>query len=114
MQCANSLKQIGFTHHKLAAYALQRDDALCQQYLSDVSIYQCPTLLFVDEVGTDQNYSIQKYGLSFYGRPLKVQKLLVRRKHLSCIASVSLKKIVATKVTCGSVEGDEFYDFICT
>ena len=56
------LKQIGFTHHKLAIYSLQRNDALCQQYVSDVFIYQHQTLLFVDEVGTDRNDSIRKYG----------------------------------------------------
>ena len=48
------LKRIGFTHHKLATYALQRDDTLRQQFVSDVSLHNRETLLFVDETGTDR------------------------------------------------------------
>ena len=34
------LKTAGFTHQKLATFALQRDDALREQYRADVSLYQ--------------------------------------------------------------------------
>ena len=30
------LKKVGFTHHKLATFALQRDDTLRKQFVSDV------------------------------------------------------------------------------
>lgn len=48
------IKKIGCTHHKLATYALQRDDTLHQQYVLDVAIYPRETLLFVGEMGTDR------------------------------------------------------------
>ena len=107
------LKKIGFTHHKLATYALQRDDTLRQQYVSDISIYPRETLLFVDETGTDRKDAIRKYGYSLRGKPLKTQKLLVRGERVSCIAAMSMEGIVAIKIATGSVDGDAFYNFVC-
>jgi transposase len=83
------LKRIGFTHHKLATYALQRDDTLRQQFVLDVSLHNRDTLLFVDETGTDRKDAIRKYGYSLRGKPLKAQKLLVRGEHISFF-SISL------------------------
>lgn len=39
VQCVKFIKKIGFTHQKLATYALQRDNTRRQQYVSDVAIY---------------------------------------------------------------------------
>ena len=106
------LKRTGFTHHKLATYALQRDDTLSQQFVSDVSLHNCEILLFVDETGTDRKDAIRKYGYSLRGKPLKAQKLLVRGEHISCIA-ISMPGIVALKSARGSVDGGTFYNFVC-
>ena len=65
----------------------------------------------MDETGTDRKDVQRKYGYSLQGKPLKVQKLLVCGEHLSCM---SMEGIVAIKVTSGSVDGDEFYNFVCT
>ena len=108
------LKKIGFSRQKLALYALQRDETLRQQYVTDVTIYPRETLIFVDETGTDRKDTLRKYGYSLRGKPLKAQRLLVRGEHLSCIVAMSLDGIVAIKVTTGSVDGDIFYDFVCT
>ena len=107
-------KKIGFTHHKLTTYALQRDDTLRQQYVSDVAIYPRETLLFIDEMGTDRKDAIRMYGYSLRGKALKAQKLLVRGEHISCIAAMSMEGIVAIKIASCSVDGDTFYNFICT
>ena len=40
------LHKAGFTHYKLATFALRRDDTLRKQFVSDVSLYQRETLLF--------------------------------------------------------------------
>ena len=108
------LKKIGFSRQKLALYALQRDETLRQQYVTDVTIYPRETLFFVDETGTDRKDTLRKYGYSLRGKLLKAQRLLVRGEHLSCIVAMSLDGIVAIKVTTGSVDGDIFYDFVCT
>ena len=108
------LKKVGFTHHKLATYALQRDDVLREQFVSDVSVYPRETLLFVDETGTNGKDAVRKYGYSLRGKSLKAQNLLVRGEHISCIVAMSVAGIVAIKIARGSVDGDAFYNFVCT
>ncbi len=95
-------------------YALQRSDTLRKQYVEDVSIYQRETLLFVDETGTDRRDSIRKYGYSIRGKPIQAQKLLVRGEYLSCVAAISQQGLVALKIYRESVDGDKFYDFVCS
>ena len=108
------LKKIRFSCQKLGLYALQRDETLRQQYVTDITIYPHETLIFVDETGTERKGTLRKYGYSLRGKPLKAQRLLVHGEHLSCIVAMSLDGIVAIKVTSGSVDGDIFYDFVCT
>ena len=95
-------------------YALQRDYTLCEQFVSDVSIYPRETLLCVDEIGASERDAVRKYGYSIRGKPIKAQKLLVRGEHISCIAAMSMQGIVAIKIATGSVDGDVFYNFVCT
>ena len=108
------LHKASLTHHKLDTYALQCDDTVRAQFVADVSLYQCGTLLFIDETGTDDRDTIRKYGYSLQGKPLKAQKLLVWGEHLSCIVATSIEGIVAIKVARGSMDGDRFYNFVCT
>ena len=107
------LKKAGFTHHKLATFALQRDDTQRKQFVSHVSLYPRQTLLFVDETGTDGRDTMRKYGYSLRRKPLKVQKLFVRGERISCIVAMSIEGIVAIKVAINSVDGDAFYNFVC-
>ena len=72
------MKTAGFTHQKLAIFALQRDDSLREQYRADVSLYQRETLLFLDEMGANGRDAVGKYGYSLRGKPLKAPKLLAR------------------------------------
>ena len=69
------------------------------------------TLHFVDETVTDKKDAIRKYGYSLKWKPLKVKKLLVRGKHILCIAAISTQGLVAIKIARGSVDGDTFYNF---
>ena len=91
------LKKVGFTHQKLAMYALQRDDTLREQFVSDVSIYPRETLLFVDETGANWKDAVRKYGYiaSEESQLIKAQKLLVHGEHISCIVAMSMQGIVA-------------------
>ena len=108
------LKKAGFTRQRLAVYALQRDDFLRQQYVADVSLYARHTLLFIDETGTDARDAVRHHVYSIRGKPLKAQKLLVRGEHISALAAMSVEGIVALKIVRGGVDGDAYYDFICS
>ena len=104
------LSKAGFTHQKLSTYALQRDDFLRQQFISDVSLYDRETLLFFDETGTNGTDTIRKAGYSLRGIPLKAQKLMIRGEHVFAISAIST---IALKIVGGGVSGDAFYDFVC-
>ena len=53
------LHKIGFTRQKLKIAALQRDDFLRSQFVSDVSMYEPEMLIFLDESGSDRWDSIR-------------------------------------------------------
>lgn len=108
------LKKIGFSRQRLALFALQRDDYLRLQFTADVSLYRRESLIFVDEIGTDSKDAVRSYGYSLRGKPLKAQKLLVRGEHVSAISALSMDGIIALKIVRGGVDGDAFYDFVCS
>ena len=108
------LSKIGFTRQRLATFTLQRDDLLHQQFVADVSLYVRDTLIFIDETGTNRTDTVCKVGYSLRGKPVKAQKLVVRGEHLSVIAAITTKGLLALKIVRGSVDGDTFYEFVCT
>ena len=106
------LSKIGFTRQRLATYALQRDEHLRQQFVADVSLHSQDTLLFIDETGTNGTDTVRKFGYSLREKPVQAQKLVVRGEHVSAIAAISTKGLLALKIVRGGVDGDMFYDFI--
>ena len=103
------LKKIGFTHHKLETYALQRDDTLCQQYVTDVSTYPCETLLYADETRTNRKDAIRNYGYSLQGyNHWRPKSCLCVGSAMSGIAAMSMQGIEVIKIATGSVDGDAF------
>lgn len=91
------LSKVGFTRQRLATYALQRDEDLRQQFVSDVSLYAQDTLIFIDETGTNRTDTVWKFGYSLRGKPVRAQKLVVRGEHVSAIAATSTKGLLALK-----------------
>ena len=108
------LKKEGFTRQKLANYALQRDETIREQFRADVSLYSREFLLFIDETGSDCQDTVRSHGYSIRGKPMEVQKLLVRGERVSAIAAMSMSGIIAVKMVTGGVDGDAFYDFACS
>ena len=108
------LSEVGFTRQRLATYALQRDEDLRRQFVTDVSLYAQDTLIFIDETGTNRTDTLRKFGYSLRGKPVRAQKLLVRGEHVSAIAAISTKGLLALKIVGGGIDGDMFYNFVCT
>ena len=105
------LKKNGFSRQRIYSYAIQRDEELRLQFMDDVSIYESPGMfIFLDEMGTDRCNIYHKKGYSIRGKPLREQTLLVRGKHLSCIAFLSINGLLDCEIVHGSV--DRFYEFI--
>ncbi len=108
------LHKTGFTRQKLRVAAPQHDDFLRFQFVSDVSIYDPETLVFLDETGSDRRTCIRRYGYSLRGKPLVTHKLLVRGERISAIAFMSVNGMLLLdcKTVKQTVNGDVFYDFV--
>ncbi len=51
-----------FSRKRLTYRALQRSQELRSQYLSEISVYEPQTLVFVDETGTDKKNALRRFG----------------------------------------------------
>ena len=98
-------KFLGFTHHKLATYVLQRDDTPICVWCSHISTWNTTFC------GYQQESIIIASGESHW-RPSP--KLFMHGEHISCIAAMSMEGIVAIKITGSSVDSDAFYNFVRT
>ena len=83
------LHKSGFTYQRLQVTALQQDEFLRQQFISEVSVYSPEMLVFIDETGTDRRGLVRKRGYSMRGKPLRNHTLLVRGERVSAIACIS-------------------------
>ncbi|MDD9817574.1 MAG: hypothetical protein OXU61_05515, partial [Gammaproteobacteria bacterium] len=91
------LHENGFTRQKLQITAIQRDEFLRQQYVSDISIYNPEMLVFLDETGADCRNTMRKYGYSLRGMPLVSHQLLVRGERVSAAALAILSSMAYWK-----------------
>ena len=103
-------QRVGFSRQKLKLVAKQRDDFLRAQFSCDVAMYKPEMLIFLDETGSDKRNSLRKYGYSLRGKPAVSQKLLVRGKHVSAIAFMSVCGMLDIKIVEGTVDGDTYCD----
>ena len=92
--------------------ALQMDQGLRTQFITDVSLYNADTLIFIDETGCDRRNTIRKHGYGVRGKPVRCQKLLVRGERISVIVAMTVNGILDLQIVRGSVNGDVFMDFV--
>ena len=69
-------------------------------------------LVFVDETGSDCRDALRKYGYGLRGKLPRSCKLLMRGERLSAISAMTSEGIQALKVVRGTVDGEEFLDFV--
>ena len=79
------LKESGFTRQKMVITAKQRSDALCADFLMDMTIYKDHPKLFVrvDKTGTDKRDSMRIFGYGLRRIPPVSQKLLFRGQSIN-------------------------------
>lgn len=85
---------------KMVLVAKMRDEHLRAVFTMDVSVYRPEMLVFLDETGADRRNAMRQYGYSIRGKPARSHKILSVQGLLDC------------KVVQGSLDGDEFYDFV--
>jgi len=90
------------------------DQGLRTQFITDISLYNADTLIFIDEheTGCDRRNTIRKHGYGVRGKPVRCQKLLVRGERISVIVAMTVNGILDLQIVRGSVNGDVFMDFV--
>ena len=101
-----------FSRKKMQLVALQMDQGLRTQFITDVSLYNADTLIFIDETGCDCQNTIRKHGYGVRGKPVRCQKLLVQGEKISVKAAMTVNGILDLQIVRGSVNGDVFMDFV--
>ena len=107
----NFLKS-NFNRKKMQLVALQMDQGMRTQFVTDVSLCNADTLIFLDETGCDRWNTIRKHGYGLRGKPVRCQKLLVRGERISVIVAMTVNGILDLQIVRGSVNSDIFMDFV--
>ena len=92
--------------------ALQRDQDLRAQYITDVSLYGVDTLIIIDETGCNRRDTLRRYGYGVRGKPVRCHRLLVRGERISGIVAMTVNGILDLQIVRGSVDGEIFMDFV--
>ena len=106
------LHSANFTHQRMQIVAKQQHKELREQFAIDVSLYERHMLVFVDETGSDCRDALRKYGYSLRGIPQRSCSFLARGERISVITAMNEDGIPAMRFVRGSVNGDEFQEFV--
>ncbi|KAL5534821.1 hypothetical protein ACEPAG_1285 [Sanghuangporus baumii] len=107
------LRDAGISHKLLHKAAAERDEvarAQFRQYAQDNWVAN--QLVFVDETSKDDRTIYRHYGRSILGKAAEFSAPFVRGQCYSMIAALTVDGYMNTRVVEGSVDGDEFQDFI--
>ena len=83
--------------------ARQMDQGLRTQFVTDVSLYNADTLVFIGETGCDRRNTIRRHGYGVREKPVRCQKLLVRGERISVIVAMTVNGILDLQIVRGSV-----------
>ena len=103
----------GFSRKKVQKVALERNFEYRADFMADVlANYTREKLVWLDEMGSDRRDAIRQYGYAIRGETPVCHRLQVRGQRISTIAAISSAGVVATEFKLGSVNSDDFYDFV--
>ena len=101
----------GFTHQTLKVQAIQQNEELRLYYCTDVLLYHKDMLVFIDEPKKKLIISLERKVTAYIrGKPAVTYKLLVRKKHISVIAAISIRVLLDLEI-CRGGDSDIFHNF---
>jgi transposase len=108
-----NIRDAGITFKLLRKAAAERDEDLRQEWKQDVNAhFVASQMIFVDETSKDDRTIYRHYGRSVAGNRATISANFVRGERYSMVAALSLDGYEAVHVVPGSVDGEEFLDFI--
>jgi hypothetical protein len=103
----------GITFKLLRRAAAERDEDFRQEWKQDVNAhFMASQMVFVDETSKDDRTVYRHYGRSIAGRRATISANFMRGERYSLVAALSLGGYEAVRVVPGSVDGEEFLDYI--
>jgi transposase len=108
-----NIRDAGLSFKVLRRAAAERDEDLRQEWRNEVNAhFMASQMVFVDETSKDDRTIYRHYGRSIVGHRATISANFVRGERYSMVAALSLDGYEAVRVVSGSVDGEEFLDFI--
>ena len=108
-----NIRDAGITYKLLRRAAAERNEDLREEWKQEVNAhYTASQMIFVDETSKDDRTIYRHYGRSVAGRRATINANFVRGERYSMVAALSLDGYEAVRAIPGSVDGEEFLDFV--
>ena len=108
-----NIRDAGVTYKLLRKAAAERDEDARQEWKDDVNAhFTAVQMVFIDETSKDDRTIYRHYGRAPNGQRATIRANFVRGDRYSMVAALSLDGYEALRVVPGSVDGEEFLDFI--
>jgi hypothetical protein len=108
-----NIRNTGITFKLLRRAAAERDEDFRQEWKQDINEhFTASQMIFIDETSKDDQTIYQHYGRTIAGNRATISANFVRGERYSMVAALSLDGYEAVRVVPGSVDGEEFLDFI--
>ena len=102
----------GFTRKKIQQVATQRSTEFRGRFIAEVQHYHQDQFVWVDESGCDRRDQIRKFGYALRGERPVYHRFLHRGQRVSIIAALSTDGMVTYELKKGTVNGEDFLDFV--
>ena len=109
----NLLRDVAWTHKLLQKAASERNEEVRRAFTDFVKANILASMVVsVDETSKDNRTIFRRFGWAPQGQRAQAAVDFVRGDRFSIVAALSIGGYVATCVVPGSVDSDEFFDFI--
>ena len=106
------LHRYGCTWKKIVQVAKQRCVEYRARFMIEAFNYPKEMFVFVDETGSDKRDHTRKFGYALKGESPVYHRWLVRGQRISAIAAICYGGLVAYDLTTGTVNGEQFLEFV--
>jgi len=109
----DNIRDAGISFKLLRRAAAERDEDYREEWKQDANAhFTASQMVFVDETSKDERTVYRHYGRSVIGTRATIRANFVRGERYSMVAALSLDGYESVHVVPGSVDGEEFLDFI--
>ena len=105
------MRHYGITRKRIRQVALQRCNALLGACMAQCTVFS-RQFVWVDETGIDERDHIRKYGYAIQGTTPVTRLLFAHGQRVNTIAALSAQGVIAVEIVTGSVNGENFIDFL--